>query len=598
MGMRFLYVLRHLPLWQKLILVVFIVVLVLTIIGPWVAPYATETANASERLLPPGARHWFGTDENGIDVLSRVLAAPRTDVVIALVATILSVLLGAPLGVIVGMYESSATRTAGMAAALMMRLLEVIQAFPVFVFAMVLVAIFSGHVVNIIVAIAFVNTPVFLRLVRSEVLSLRRRPFAEAAISVGNTERGLGFRHILPNAVPTVVVQISVTVGFAILLTSGLSFVGAGVRPPTPELGAMIASGAKFLMTGQWWPALFPGAALGIVVFSFGLFGEILNKALEPRAIRGGADRRRAAAQSATSGASGIVAPAGTTALPRASAIACGSMDGAAPTAPSSNGAAPILFVQGLNVVAGTKGKGVPILDDVSLMLLPGETMAVVGESGSGKTVLLKAILQILPLGLHVNGGVIRYGERDLCGLSSGALRAMRSTEIAAILPNAKSQLNPLTPVGDMMVSTLKAHRHISTREAIARSIELFEMVGIADPAERMNAFPHELSGGMAQRVCLALALMHHPKLLIADEPTSGLDVTIQRQVLDLMRRLTRERGTAHLIITGDLGIAAHYCDRVAVMQAGRVIEMAPTETLFARPQHAYTRHLLACVRS
>jgi ABC-type dipeptide/oligopeptide/nickel transport system ATPase component len=148
-----------------------------------------------------------------------------------------------------------------------------------------------------------------------------------------------------------------------------------------------------------------------------------------------------------------------------------------------------------------------------------------------------------------------------------------------------------------MMVSAFKAHERVSTREAITRSIALLETVGITDPAQRLSAYPHELSGGMAQRVCLALALMHHPKLLIADEPTVGLDVTIQRQVLDLMRRLTQETGTAQLIITGDLGIAAHYCDRVAVMQAGRMVEMASTERLFARPQHPYTRHLLACVR-
>jgi peptide/nickel transport system permease protein len=481
------------------------------------------------------------------------------------------------------MYESRGRRVAGAGAALVMRLLEVIQAFPVFVFAMVLVAIFGGHVLNIIVAIAFVNAPVFLRLVRSEVLSLRRRPFAEAAIVVGNTDRGLGFRHILPNALPTVVVQISVTVGFAILLTAGLSFVGAGVRPPTPELGAMIASGAKFLITKQWWPALFPGVALGAIVFSFGIFGEILNKALEPRALRGVVDRRRIAVEAVTPDPIKSFEPV---AHPEAS------------TAGFTNQPAPILAVERLNVISGLRGKGMPILEDVSLVLRPGETMAVVGESGSGKTVLLKAILHSLPLGLEVKSGTVRYAERDLYRLSPAALRVLRSAEIAAILPNAKSQLNPLTRIGDMMVSVFKAHQRLTTHEAVARSIALLETVGITDPAQRLNAYPHELSGGMAQRVCLALALMHHPKLLIADEPTVGLDVTIQRQVLDLIRRLTRESGAAQLIITSDLGIAAHYCDRIAVMRAGRVVEMAPTERLFAQPQDAYTRHLLASVRA
>jgi ABC-type dipeptide/oligopeptide/nickel transport system ATPase component len=263
-----------------------------------------------------------------------------------------------------------------------------------------------------------------------------------------------------------------------------------------------------------------------------------------------------------------------------------------------TNQPAPILAVERLNVISGLHGKGKPILEDVSLVLRPGETMAVVGESGSGKTVLLKAILHSLPLGLEVKSGTVRYAERDLYRLSPAALRVLRSAEIAAILPNAKSQLNPLTRVGDMMVSVFKTHQRLTAHEAVARSIALLETVGITDPAQRLNAYPHELSGGMAQRVCLALALMHHPKLLIADEPTVGLDVTIQRQVLDLMRRLTRESGAAQLIITSDLGIAAHYCDRIAVMRAGRVVEMAPTERLFAQPQDAYTRHLLASVRA
>ena len=269
MWLRLKVTLRDLPKWQMAVIIMWLGFIFLTIFGPYIAPFPTETADPTNRLIPPGGTHWFGTDENGIDIFSRVLAAPRTDIVIAVVATALSVLIGSPLGVIVALYESrkGAISTAG--ADIFMRLLEVIQSFPVFVFAMVLVAVFSGSLVNIIIAIAFVNMPVFVRLVRSEVLSLVQRPFSEAARAVGNTEMRLGFKHILPNATPTVVVQVSVTVGFAILLTAGLSFVGAGVKPPTPELGAMIASGSKYLIIGQWWPALFPGVALGLIVLLF-----------------------------------------------------------------------------------------------------------------------------------------------------------------------------------------------------------------------------------------------------------------------------------------------------------------------------------------
>ncbi|MGD9536349.1 MAG: dipeptide/oligopeptide/nickel ABC transporter permease/ATP-binding protein [Alphaproteobacteria bacterium] len=571
-----------LPAWQKAVLVIWLAIIVITVIGPWIAPFPTETANPNVRLVPPGGAYWLGTDENGIDILSRILAAPRTDVVIALAATVLSLVIGAPLGILVGLLETSGFVRSSVVAEAFMRLLEVIQSFPVFVFAMVLVAVFGGSITNIIAAVAFVNMPVFLRLARAEVLSLRQRPFAEAAISVGNTDLGLGFKHLLPNAMPTLVVQISVTVGFAILLTAGLSFVGAGVRPPTPELGNMIASGSRYLIIGQWWPAVFPGIALGLIVFSFGVVGEILNQALEPRALR---DRSAEAAARKVMAAEGAEAQ-------RAAREA-----EAAAAAVGARAEGDILNVERLSVETRGASSGIPILSEVSFSLKAGETMAIVGESGSGKSVLVRSLLQVLPPGLEVAGGNVLYRNRELIGLLKRDMHRLRSREIAAILPNAKSQLNPLVTVGDMMASALRAHQPMGRRAARQRAVELLTMVGITDPERRLSAFPHELSGGMAQRVCVALALMHQPSLLIADEPTAGLDVTIQRQVLDLIRRLARESGAAQLVITGDLGIAAHYCDKIAVMQAGRVVEANATEALFAAPRHPYTRHLIQSVQ-
>ena len=576
MWLRIKRTLKGLPKWQLGVLCIFSGIIFLTIFGPYLAPYPTETADPLSRLLPPNGKHWFGTDENGIDIFSRVLASPRTDVVIGVVATFISVVLGAPLGVFVALYETRGKTGATAFAETFMRLLEVMQSFPVFVFAMVLVAVFGGSLTNIIIAIAFVNTPVFIRLVRSEVLSLVQRPFSEAARAVGNTEMRLGFRHIFPNAFPVVMVQVSVTVGFAILLTAGLSFVGAGVRPPTPELGAMISTGAKYLIIDQWWPALFPGVALGLTVFCFGIFGEIMNLAMEPRAVRKDVDRRRTVALESAGGAATAVASV---------------------AAHTSSSEVPVLAVTDLSVTVGD-ADGQQLISDVSFSLAPGESLAIVGESGSGKSVLVRSILQLLPFPLEVTSGAVRYDETNLVGMAKKEIRKLRSREIAAILPNAKSQLNPLTTVGAMLTSALKAHEKISNKDALARSIELLEMVGITDPELRLGAYPHELSGGMAQRVCLAIALMYRPRLLIADEPTSGLDVTIQRQVLDLTRDLAREYGTARLIITGDFGIAAHYCDRVAVMQAGRIVEANRTEALFAEPRHPYTRHLLSCVQS
>ena len=560
--------LRQLPLWQLVFLALFVLIILLTVIGPDLAPFSTINASPTDRLIPPSAAHWLGTDDNGIDILSRLLAAPRTDVVIAVIATAISVILGSPLGVVIALLESRRRRGSTAAAEIAMRLLEVIQAFPVFVFAMVLVAVFGGTKVNIIAAIAFVNMPVFVRLVRSDVLSLVQRPFAEAARAVGNSEWRIGFRHILPNAIPTILVQLSVTIGFAILLTAGLSFVGAGVKPPTPELGSMIASGAKFLIIGQWWPAVFPGIALGLIVFSFGVFGEVMTKFMEPRAIRSATWRAGKTTETDERPAIDIVAPMTNT----------------------------ILTVRDLEVTPLQPGAS-PLLSGVSFSLGAGERLAIVGESGAGKSVLVKAVLGLLPTQLQISSGQVHYGEVDLLNLDKSKLRSLRSKHIAATLANAKSQLHPLTTVGGTFAAALRAHQRISTPEARQRSIELLRMVGMNDPEQRLDAYPHELSGGMAQRVCIALALMYRPRLLIADEPTAGLDVTVQRQVLDLMAKLASETGTAQLIVTSDLGIAAHYCDKVAVMRAGRVIEINETCAFFDAPVHPYSKQLLGSVR-
>ena len=570
MWLRISSTLRQLPLWQLVFLTFFALIIVLTAVGPYLAPYSTINASPTDRLIPPSPAHWLGTDDNGIDILSRLLAAPRTDVVVAVIATAISVLLGSPLGVMIALLESRKGAGSTIVAEIAMRLLEVIQAFPVFVFAMVLVAVFGGTKVNIIAAIAFVNTPVFVRLVRSDVLSLVQRPFAEAARAVGNSEWRIGFRHILPNAIPTIFVQLSVTVGFAILLTAGLSFVGAGVKPPTPELGSMIASGAKFLIIGQWWPALFPGIALGLVVFSFGVFGEVMTKIMEPRAIR-----------STTWRAS--ITPDGAVDSP---------VIGKFTTAANA-----ILTVRDLDVTPLRSGAP-PVLSGVSFSLGAGERLAIVGEFGAGKSVLVKAVLGLLPAQLQVTSGQVRYGEIDLLTLDKSTLRSLRCKHIAATLANAKSQLHPLTTVGRTFASALAAHQKVTAREARRRSIELLRMVGMNDPERRLETYPHELSGGMAQRVCLALALMYRPRLLIADEPTAGLDVTVQRQVLDLMAKLGRETGTAQLIVTADLGIAAQYCDKIAVMQAGRVVEITDTRAFFDAPTHPYSKRLLDCVRA
>jgi peptide/nickel transport system permease protein len=248
--------------------------------GPAIAPYPIQ-APAGNSLIPPNGTHWFGTDVSGMDIFSRVLAAPRIDLTIALVSTVIAFVCGVALGVVSGFFAQG-ERSGRIASALIMRIADIVQAFPMFVFALALVGLSGPSTKNVIIALAFLNIPFFLRLTRGAVLQVRSKTFVEAAICAGNSRLRAAFFHVMPNALAPAMVHFSTTVGFSILLTAGLSFVGAGVPPPTPELGLMIQVGAQNMITGQWWTALFPGLCLAITVLAFSLFGDNLRIFLDP----------------------------------------------------------------------------------------------------------------------------------------------------------------------------------------------------------------------------------------------------------------------------------------------------------------------------
>jgi ABC-type dipeptide/oligopeptide/nickel transport system ATPase component len=238
-------------------------------------------------------------------------------------------------------------------------------------------------------------------------------------------------------------------------------------------------------------------------------------------------------------------------------------------------------------------GDARPAVDNVSLEIGKGEIFGIVGESGSGKSTLANAVMGLLPANAKVSGS-IRLDGREIAGLGEDELRRMRGVAMSMIFQDASASLDPVWPVGDQIAETVRAHRAVSRREAKARAIELMNEVGIPDAAARYGSVPHRFSGGMRQRIVIAAALANNPGLLIADEPTTALDVTIQAQVLQLIDRLRRQHGTTVLLITHDLGVVSQVCDRVAVMYGGRLLEVAKTADLFARPNHPYTRALLA----
>jgi peptide/nickel transport system ATP-binding protein len=236
---------------------------------------------------------------------------------------------------------------------------------------------------------------------------------------------------------------------------------------------------------------------------------------------------------------------------------------------------------------------GAPVVD-FGFAVAPGETVALVGESGSGKSLTALAAMRLLPRSARVASGRIRFEGRDLLGLGEADMRAIRGRQVAMIFQEPMTSLNPVITIGRQIAEVLRQHEHLSAKAARARAIELLELVRVADPRRRVDDFPHRLSGGMRQRVMIAMAVACRPKLLIADEPTTALDVTIQAQVLDLLDTLRRDFGMALLLITHDLGIVGQWADRVVVMYAGRAAEEAEATVLLADPLHPYTRGLLA----
>ncbi len=265
-----------------------------------------------------------------------------------------------------------------------------------------------------------------------------------------------------------------------------------------------------------------------------------------------------------------------------------------ATTDPATPARVPLLDVRDLHVQFQTRTGVARVLDGVSLHVDRGETLGIVGESGSGKSVLFLALLGILEANARITSGSARFGGFDLLGSSEAERSSVRGRELAMVFQNPRAALNPIRRVGQQIEDVLLRHTATPRHALQARAVDALRRVQIADPEARYHAYPFELSGGQCQRVMIAMALACEPALLIADEPTTGLDVTTQAAIMALIARIARENGMATILVTHDLGLAGEHCDRIAVMHAGHLVEMAPAAELFARPRHPYTARLLA----
>ena len=525
------------------------------------SPYAPTAQDLANNLQGPSIHHWLGTDELGRDVLSRVIYGDRTSLLSALEAVAIAVALGASLGTVAGYWG-------GVYDWVVMWMADIIMSVPAIVVAMAILAIFGSGINQAMVALGIVFAPTFLRLMRSSVLEIRQELYIDAARVMGLPTKRILLRHVLPNALGPVVVQVFLTLGLAILVAASLDFLGLGVQPPTPSWGEELAVAAQYVGR-QAFIVFPPGVAITLTVLALNLFGDGVRDSIglpkrEFNLLRG----RRAAFGLVTDPARGA-------------------------SAARELGATALLEVTDLTVTfPNPRGGQMKVVESVSFTLGRGEIVGLVGESGCGKSMTALALAGLVPPPGRAMGTVVFEGL-ELLGLSFEKLNQIRGSRIGVVFQNPSTSLNPAFTVGDQLIEPLRQHLHLPKDEARRRAIELLETVRVPQAARRLEQYPHQFSGGMAQRVMIAMALACSPQLLIADEPTTALDVTIQAQILDLIRDLQRELRLTVLFVTHDLGVVADLCDRVLVMYAGQIIESAAADQLFDRPLHPYTEGLL-----
>ncbi|MEV7610953.1 dipeptide/oligopeptide/nickel ABC transporter permease/ATP-binding protein [Microbacterium sp. NPDC089320] len=524
----------------------FIVVVVLAcafagVVAP-AGPLAQDLASANQL---PSAAHWLGTDTLGRDILSRLLFGGQITLVGTLIATTVFIVLGVPLGLVAG-YRG------GWVDKILSRVVEILFAVPVIVILLVVLSVFSTNIAAAMITLGILGFGSVFRVVRATTLAASAELYVRAARASGLRPAAIVTGHILPNLAGPVSVQVTLFAAGAVLVESGLAFLGFSVAPPAPSWGAMVKDAAANL-TSNPWELVPPGLLIALFVLALGIVGDGVRDAITQRS--GAPTTARRAAVDAVSDA--------------------GTHD---PDA--------LLSVRGLTVASGST----VVVRDVSFDVARGEVLGIVGESGSGKSVTGRAVLGLLAQGGRVVGGSIRYQGADV----TRGFGRRRGSGIGLIPQEPMNTLDPVFTIGSQLREAVRTNDRGDRRATQERMLELLDLVGLPQPDAVARMYPHELSGGMAQRVGIALALSSRPSLLIADEPTTALDVTVQRQILDLLADLREGLDTSIILVTHDWGVLADLCDRALVMYAGEVVEQADIVGLFARPLHPYTRALIA----
>ncbi|PVE98661.1 ABC transporter [Microbacterium sp. TPD7012] len=530
------------------------------VLAPLITQHGPNDSSLDAVNAPVGTEGYLlGGDQSGRDIFARLIYSINTAAISGLIGAGVAIVIGMTAGLIGGYF--GARLRAGVE-----WLFSLIMAFPGLLILIALMPLTGGDFRATMLIFGILLSPGIYRIVRNVTVGVKGELFVDAARVSGVSTVRILLRHVMPVVRGPVIIATAFLIGTSIGVQSGLAFLGLG-SAEEPSFGAMLSSGFQNLYV---YPLQFiwPAALWGLMSASLVLLGNSLRDALEgerPKAAKLGSrtERRKRSAADA---------------------------EGATSARPEDT----VLSIRDLRLgYPKPDGEMREILKGVSLDLRVGETLGLVGESGSGKTQTAFAALGLLPPAARITGGSILLEGREVLDLSEKELRSVRGGTIAYVPQEPMSSLDATFTIGSQLVEGIMATTSRSRAEAKTYALQLLARVGIADPRSTFASYPHQISGGMAQRVLIAAAVAAKPRVLIADEPTTALDVTIQAEILDLLRDLQEEMGMAILLVTHNFGVVADMCDRIVVMRHGEIVETGDVFTVFREPSHPYTRKLL-----
>lgn len=551
---------------------ILLVISLLAVLAPVLAPFEENYSNIAKTLAAPDSVNILGTDSAGRDVWSRLLFGAQLTLLSALLCAGVAIAIGLPAGLIAGYY-------AGKFEAVSNWVVSILMSLPGLIVLLTIRAAFGPSVWISMIAFGILISPSYFRLTRTAVQSVRNELYVDAARVSGLSDWSIIARHIFSVVRAPIIIQTAAIAGVAIAIQSGLEFLGLG-DPSKATWGVMLSEGFKNVYltpTLLFWPAL----AMALTIGGLVLLGNAIRDALED------GEKIKHRKKKATL--------EGSTAAPAAAR-------------PSRKSVAAVHAGTEHHLVKVTNlGVGYPqadgsikkVVDDVSFHVDRGEILGIVGESGSGKSQTAFSILGLLPDNARIVAGSIQFDGNYTVApgeelVSQARLSKLRGRRISYIPQEPMSNLDPAFTIGYQLVTPMVRVLGIAKEEARKRALKLLTDVGITNPERTFNAYPHEVSGGMAQRVLIAGAISCEPDLVIADEPTTALDVTVQADVLDLLRELQQRLNIGVILVTHNFGVVADLCDRVAVMQNGRLVEEGSVRDILRNPKEQYTRTLLA----